>query len=178
MNIKDEAKNICVHTKQRSVSLSHTKNARIRSYSNKNKNKNKNKRKFRSPPSTSILSSNRANSRPPFSPLLPCANPNSADAWHCRRTPPSPLHPNPSLLAAPPQSRRPQSRLPLPGLLAYARILPDHSPTVADAPGHDSTATNGERTSRRHHQMPLSPPSTSQQAFRGESSNPSSSPSS
>jgi high-affinity K+ transport system ATPase subunit B len=41
VNIKDKAKNTCVHTKQRSVSLSQTKNARIRSYSNKNKNKNK-----------------------------------------------------------------------------------------------------------------------------------------
>lgn len=40
MNIKSKAKNTSVHTKQRSVSLSHTRNARIRFYSNKNKNKN------------------------------------------------------------------------------------------------------------------------------------------
>ena len=38
MNIKNKAKNICVHMQQRSVSLSHTMNARIQFYSNKNKN--------------------------------------------------------------------------------------------------------------------------------------------
>ena len=37
MNIKNKAKNICVHKQQRSVSLSHTKNARIQFYSNKQK---------------------------------------------------------------------------------------------------------------------------------------------
>ena len=40
MNIKSKAKNTCVHMRQRNVSLSHTKNARIRFYSHTNKNKN------------------------------------------------------------------------------------------------------------------------------------------
>ena len=37
MNIKDRTKNISIHMKQRSMSLSHTKNARIQFYSNKTK---------------------------------------------------------------------------------------------------------------------------------------------
>ena len=40
MNIKSKAKNTSVHMKHRSVSFSHTKNARIRFYSNTNENKN------------------------------------------------------------------------------------------------------------------------------------------
>ena len=41
MNIKSNAKNTCVHMQQRSVSLSHTKNARIQFYSNKQKQEHK-----------------------------------------------------------------------------------------------------------------------------------------